>query len=235
MSFNAAKCHLLKITRKRTCLKTHYYIGSTVLQQVSHHPYLGVELSSDLTWKNHIGMISGKAQKILNLLRRHLYNCNKEVKEKAFNSLVRPHLEYSSAVWDPYFNQDIQTLEKIQRKGARFVTGNYSSYDSVTSMLNQLDWQPLHSRRKTRRLIHFHKAVNNLSPLKLPDYVLPTHHYGTRSHKNSFIEIRANFDQYKNSFIPRTIRDWNALPPDLVQLTSAEDFSRLLQSKLYPA
>jgi hypothetical protein len=36
--------------------------------------------------------------------------------------------------------QDIQALEKVQRKRARFVAGKYSCQDSVTSMLNDLNW-----------------------------------------------------------------------------------------------
>ena len=68
MTFNAAKCHLLKITRKTKILDTEYKIDNHTLLRVQHHPYLRVELTSDLTWKHHIGLITGKAQKILNLL-----------------------------------------------------------------------------------------------------------------------------------------------------------------------
>jgi hypothetical protein len=57
-------------------------------------------------------------------------------------------IEYTSTVWDPYHKQDIQALEKVQRKGAHFVTGKYSYQDSVTSMLNDLNRQPLQIRRK---------------------------------------------------------------------------------------
>ena len=119
MRFNAAKCHLLKITRQRKYLSTKYNINGSQLQEVSYHPYLGVELSSDLTWKPHICNITSKANRILNLLRRHLYGCNQDVKERAFTSLVQPHLYYSSSVWDPYYKYVILTLEKVHRKGAR--------------------------------------------------------------------------------------------------------------------
>ena len=73
MRFNAAKCHLLKITRQRKPLPTKYTINNIQLQEVSHHPYLGVELTSDLSWRTHISNITSKAERILNLLRRHLY------------------------------------------------------------------------------------------------------------------------------------------------------------------
>ena len=101
MRFNATKCHLLKITRQQNFTLTSYSINGVHLEEVDHHPYLGVELTSDLTWKTHISNITSKANIILNLLRRHLYGCNQEVKFRAFTSLVRPHLEYSSSVWDP--------------------------------------------------------------------------------------------------------------------------------------
>ena len=130
MRFNAAKCHLL--TRQRKPLPTKYSNNNFQLQKVSHHPYLGVELSFDLSWKAHISNITSKAERILNLLRRHLYGCKQEVKSQAFTCLVHPLLDYPSSVWDPHFKQNILAVEKIQRKGARFATGNYAYQESVT-------------------------------------------------------------------------------------------------------
>ena len=228
MRFNAAKCHLLKITRQHKYHPTSYTIKGVQLQQVDHHPYLGVELTSDLTWKTHISNITSKANRILNLLRRHLYGCNQEVKSRAFTSLVRPHLEYSSSVWDPYFKQDISAIEKVQRKGARFVTGNYSHRDSVTSMLDTLHWPPLQDRRKVRRLTHLYKAVNNLSPVEIPDYVIPSSGR-TRRHDLAYVQLRTNYEHYRNSFLPKTTREWNA-SPDLVHALSVDDFQARLQT-----
>ena len=47
------------------------------LERVQHHPYLGVEITDNITWKTHIGNITGKANKILDLLRRQLYSSSK--------------------------------------------------------------------------------------------------------------------------------------------------------------
>ena len=229
MRFNAKKCHLLKVTRKQNPLQTRYIIDNNILEEVQHHPYLGVELTSNLTWKTHIANISGRANRILNLLRRHLYGCSQEVKSRAFTTLVRPHLEYSSTVWDPYYKEGKKALEKIQRKGARFVTGNYSYQHSVTSMLDDLNWPPLEKRRKIKRLTTFYKICNNSSSVTLPDYVKPSISR-TRSHDRSYIQIQTNYEQYKNSFIPRTIREWNSLPPDLVHAESVDVFTTRLQT-----
>ena len=204
--------HLLKISKQRKPLQTHYYIGSSKLEEVQHNPYLGVELTSDLTWKTHTSNISGRANRILNLLRRHLSWCNREVKTRAFTTLVRPHLEYSSTGLDPYYKQDTQSLEKIQRKGAgRF---ELASFGTPTQ------------KQKTNDLL---QHMQQLRTVTLPDYV-KTSNSQTRSHDQSYIQIQTNYEQYKNSFLPRTIREWNSLPPDLVHAESVDVFSKRLQT-----
>ena len=39
--------------------------------------------------------------------------------------------------------------------------------------------------------------------------------------------------EYKNSFLPRAIREWNALPPDLVHAASADEFAARLQNHTF--
>jgi hypothetical protein len=63
---------------------------------------------------------------ILAFLRRNLNKCSKEVKEKAYTTLVRPNLEYGSSVWDPFRQYQIDAVEMVQRRAARFVTGQYN-------------------------------------------------------------------------------------------------------------
>jgi len=36
-------------------------------------------------------------------------------------------------VWDPYMDKDIKILEQIQRKAARFITGDYFSRDTTAA------------------------------------------------------------------------------------------------------
>ena len=43
---------------------------------------------------------------------------------------------------------DIDKIEKIQRRAARFVLHRYKKTDSVSSMLKELNWETLEHRRK---------------------------------------------------------------------------------------
>ena len=91
------------------------------ITSVTQHKYLGVELDSKLTWNEHISAITGKVNSSLGFLRRNLYNCPEQIKTQAYNSLVRPLLEYACSVWDPHTQKNVQSIEKVQRRPARFV------------------------------------------------------------------------------------------------------------------
>ena len=99
----------------------------------------------------HINRITSKANSTLGFLRRNLKACPPKLRETAYFSLVRSSLEYSSAVWDPFRQKDIDKLEKIQRSAARFVTQNYRQTASVTSLLQNLGWTDLKTRGKNSR------------------------------------------------------------------------------------
>ena len=122
MAFNASKCFLLRGTRSRDNVVncTYTMMGQPITSVTRRHKYLGVELDSKLTWNEHISAITGKANSSLGFLRRNLYNCPYQIKMQAHHSLVRPHLEYACSVWDSHTQKNIQSIEKIQRRAARF-------------------------------------------------------------------------------------------------------------------
>ena len=102
-----------------------------------------------------------KKNSTLGFLRRNLRNCPLECRKLAYISLVRSTLEYGSSIWDPYLYKDINALEKIQRRAARFIKKDYRSRDEdcVTNMLQELDLPNLQQRREINRLIYLFKIV----------------------------------------------------------------------------
>ena len=219
MSFNASKCFAMRITHKRKPIITNYHMDNITLKEVSHHPYLGVELSSDLKWSTHINNISTKANKILGLLKRNIYHCDTHTKAIAYKSLVRPILEYCSTIWDPHHKSDSAKLERIQHRAARFAVGDYRRDSSITAILNKLDWESLQSRRTKSRLIAIYKETHGFTPNNISSYlqssnssrVMKTRQFGI--HKYNI--IATNKDCYRYSLYPKTLPQWNSLPTDV--------------------
>ena len=50
-------------------------------------------------------------------------------------------------MWDPYEKGDAATLEKVQRRAARFVKDEYHRESSVPQFMSDLGWQSLEVRR----------------------------------------------------------------------------------------
>ena len=134
MRFNIAKCHILTVTRKRQALQYPYHMHSIPLERVSSASYLGITISHNLSWVKHIGNITSRAKRTLGLLRRNLKRAPLPTKVLAYNSLVRPTVEYSSVVWDPHTAVLKTKLEAIQRRAARFVFNN-------TAVILTTTWQ----------------------------------------------------------------------------------------------
>jgi len=112
----------MTISRKRERPTLQYKIGDERLSTVESFTYLGVTISSDLHWRENVHNISAKATRVLNFVRRNIYHCISEVKALAYTSLIRPHLEYASAAWDPYTARDSHQLDKLQRRAARLIS-----------------------------------------------------------------------------------------------------------------
>ena len=134
-----------------------------VLEAVDTTKYLGIYLSHDLSWNDHVNEITTKANKTPNFLRHNLRTCSARSKERAYKALVRAIVEYGATVWDPYVAKNIQQVEIIQRRAARWVLGHYDRLDSVTVMLSSLKWRSLELRRSDARLCMLYKQGNGLA------------------------------------------------------------------------
>ena len=120
MSLNRNKCTPLNVYRSKNPITHQYMMNGVPLDTLSHHPYLGVELSSNLDCSRHIENIIGKATQSLGFIRRNLYSCPECVKSQAYLTLVRPCLEYASSVWDPHIQKHCHDIEGVlQRRAAR--------------------------------------------------------------------------------------------------------------------
>ena len=122
----------MSITRSPLKFPAGYKLCNSPLESISCHKYLGVFIQDNLEWDSHVKSVKHKAMKILGLLRRNFSGSSQYVKTKAYNSLVRPHVEYASAAWSPFEKQHIKALEAVQRCSIRFVCSDYSQFSSFS-------------------------------------------------------------------------------------------------------
>ena len=116
-----------------------------------------------------------------------------------------------------------EELESVQKRAARFMTGNYNyETESMTGILGQSKWEPLKKMGKDNRLIVILRYKGLKDKASQPtDDLIPKTMRGKNQHSVAFQTHIANTDVYEGNFFLQTIRDWNALPDSLI--SSAED------------
>ena len=159
MKFNVAKCHSMRVTRHLPSNQIHfnYSLHQQTLEQIESAKYLGITITDNLEWGQHVSEISSKATKTLGFLRRNLALAPQHTKEIAYQTLVRPQLEYAAPIWHPYNETETKKVEKVQKTAARWVCRRWHYTSSIDDILNDIDWPSLEDRRLKSSLTFFYK------------------------------------------------------------------------------
>ena len=228
-----------------------YSLNNTILQQVTSNPYLGIQLTGNLRWSQHITSITKKANSTWEFLRRNLRHSPTSCRRNAYLTLVRPVLEYAAIIWDPHTQQEINMLERVQRNAARFIEKNYrfTTPGFLAGLLRKHDLTTLQERRLQLRLGFFYKVAEGLVPAISPcDFITPqkpgrhirstrdnsmylsqnlVENY-TRNNDRCYCVPDSHTDQYRHSYFPKTIVEWNHLDNTIVHQKSVDSFKSAL-------
>jgi hypothetical protein len=226
MSLNLDKCEVVTFTTKSKQRDTIYEIADQRLPLKAGYKYLGVWLDKKLDWSKHVDQIISKCIKNINFVFRNLSGTCTRTKAKAYKTLLRPLLEYGSAVWDPYKDTNKKALEKVQSIAVRRVTGRMKRWkiernkknvmcklwESPTEMKKELGWESLESRRKVARLCNLYKIREGARGWNELSSIIKERSYKGRTGQGGLLqEPNAKKNCGKFSFVARTTRDWNQL------------------------
>ena len=227
------KCHVLDIVKPH--FKTpddNFYINKQLLTHKSFIRDLGVIVSEDFTWSNHINHIYQSAATRSFQILKATSTKNIWTLIKIYKTYIRPKVEYNSQVWSPHLLKNKKKIEKIQKhftKRACYRCGiPFSSYKDRLFKLNLMS---LEHRRMYHDLVLFYKIKNGLSDMKFQDYFrYETVNYNLRGNPNR-IRPKYNFkhEQWLNCFFVRSCNWWNKLPSELLSLKSLELFKLKLK------
>jgi len=217
MPFNTGKCSMIAFGKPDSL--PSYKLGGDDVPWVERTKYLGVYLQQNLKFEDHITQKSGKASRILGAIKHVLPSAPEKFRLLAYTSLCRPILEYADCVWDPTSKQLINTIEGVQRRAVRYIS-SLKGRESVTEARTNLGLNTLEERRKNHRVALLHKILQdkkgNSTLASTYDEILNdrtqstvTTRAATRGEPTS---IYASSRTYRDSFLPRTIRDMRILP-----------------------
>ena len=121
-----SKCVVIHVTQARTPVPSEYLLHGHILESVGGSKYLGVEISHNLSFNNHIQKICTTDSRSLGFIKRNIRRKSPAIHEMAYKTRVRPLIEYSPSVWSPYTQNNIHKIEMVQRSAARWTLDNYT-------------------------------------------------------------------------------------------------------------
>ena len=124
MQFKHDKCGVIRITNRKSKKLT-----------------VGVTIDDRPTWNEHVDTVVKNSTRAF--FQRNINRCPLNIKEVCCNKFVRPTVEYAATVQDLASACNIQAVEQVQRRAARFVTSRYTRDNSPTAMVAELVWLSL--------------------------------------------------------------------------------------------
>ena len=229
LSFNSGNCEVIRISHARDKSIPSYTLAETCLESVERIKDLGVTITKDLSWSQHVAIVVSKANKVLGIIKRTVGPVDTQVFCMLYKSLVRPILEYAVPVWSPYLVKDIQLLEKVQRRASRIALGQRRQEMSYEDRCKILKWSTLEEWTLYLSLIECYKTVSNINTLDFDTYFK----FGTKrtrsNHDYKLYVKLAKCNSYKHSFFVRIVKDWNNLPKDVVEAGNFQLFKSRLK------
>ena len=122
LTFNPKNKFMMVTRKKCNALEppNNIVLGTFPIERTYSFKYLGITISSTLSWSEHIHIICTKARRVIGVLYRHFYlNADTNSLLQLYLSMVRPLLEYACQVWHPHLTKDIKKLESVQKLALR--------------------------------------------------------------------------------------------------------------------
>ena len=242
MAFHPGKCKVMRISRATSKIERDYSLRGHTLEVTSSEKYLGVTIDDKLSWSQQIKACTGNGNSKLGFLRRNIKIHNPNIKQTAYRSLCRSTLEYGCSVWSPHIDDQIQSLENVQRRAARYVCNRYKQRDSPTDMMNKMEWESLEDRRTKSRLSMTYKILHDyvdipkfqfFSPLPPPARVTRRTQQVCR-HTLGLRERDSAIDYVQASFFYSVPSIWNKLPPCVAEAPSLTSFKAQVSRRPLP-
>ena len=227
LSMNSSKCVVMRFSRRGVTLPPpRYTLNHKQLLVVSSHKDLGVIVDSDLKFHSHVRETVHKAGGLAHNLLRATVCRSPEFMVSLFTMHIRPIIDYCSGVWNTGYITDARTLEAIQRRWTKQISG-LGELD-YGMRLKSLALFSIQGRLLRADLILYWKVLTGRSstPPDVMFQLAPAR--GTRGHPLKLVVPRCNSDLRKRSFAVRRIDVWNRLPQSVVMSQSLNVFKRTL-------
>ena len=211
---------------------------SNPMEVVNNAKYLGLFISSDITWDAHVNYMCRQLNYMLSMLRRMSKIFPQSLLVKIYKTFIQPKIDYGITVWGFTTESNLNRIQRIQNHAVRIILKNFDYVNTRgIDLVRHLGLFDIRSRRDYFMQMFMFKAIHGLTPHYISDCIdmnFDVNGYNTRSSNTMNVHLPTPRKEiYKNGFIYSGGKTWNALPSDVKESTNIESFRRNLRQFYY--
>ena len=238
ITFNAAKTVQQTLSNKNNIISPSLTFGGEPIPIHSSHKHLGLTISEDLRFKEHVNNIIKNVNRNLGPLYPIAPFLPRQILEQIYLTYIRPYFDNSDIVYDELITTcDAIRLERLQNRAAKIITGTLIRTSSE-KLKAELGWTSLSERRKQHKLTLYHSIINCPG---IPNYIkeiIPSQRINQTNrllrNATTRTELTNRTTKYHNSYIPATTRHWNRLTEKTRSMNTTKSFKREIYNLMTP-
>ena len=231
MRFNVDKCHVIHVGKNNK--EFVYHMNGVQLAVSEQEKDIGVLINNKLKPTAHCEKAARTAAGVLGQILRAFSFRDRRVLPKLYAQYVRPHMEFAVQAWAPWSRGDTETLENVQKRLVKAVTGlKEATYED---RCKELGLDTLAKRRQDHDMVQTFKIIHGIDNVDRATWF--TLMDPNRSHRTRLAEggpmlvgSLARLELRKNFFSQRVVEHWNRLPVAARTAGSVAQFKNLLKT-----
>ena len=237
---NDDETHVMVIQKSQTEEKLTFQIGKETITESESEKLLGIHVSNNLRWEQHLSPLLPKLRHRLFTLRRIKGKLPNHLLKRVADGIFMSQVRYGLPLYCPVKMKEedptpgwIDKLTVAFNDCLRLITGNTrQDHTSIKNMLEELDWLSLNQLSAETRLIQAWNTAH------VEDYCLQD--TLTKRRKGSYSTRGSEVDHFEpgednritssGSFVNQTAKLWNQAPIQIKSATTLEQAKSLIRS-----
>ena len=194
------------------------------IEEVISHKVLGITIDNDLTWTQHVSLLSKQLSTKVYQLARIKRMLDFSTRRLFFYAHFLSHINYASTLWDNCSETNLKLLNRLYKRAVKLVvfkTSTLSKDDYIAA-----DIFPLKSRLRFNKIMFMHTVIHGNAPPRIRQQF----QINTNRHKHTLTFPRPRNDLFKSSLVFSGAQIWNRLPSSLKTTCSKKVFKKALKS-----
>lgn len=226
MAFNINKCKVMHVGHGNPGYE--YTMEGARLSDTKEERDIGVTVSSNLRPGAQCSKAARTAAAVLSQISRAFHYRDRNTFVNLYKQYVRPHLEFAVQVWSPWTQQDIETLEKVQKRAVGMVSGLKG--ESYEEKLVELDLTTLKERRHQADMAQVYKIITGKDNVERDCWFKMAADGAVRTRQAAglmnVVKPRTRLEVRTNFFSVRTADCWNHVPEEIKMARTAGHFKK---------